>query len=324
MPVTTQAGKLVQPDPAFIERASPATWIEVLNGLHDAFYTVDRQRLITFWNRGAEAATGYSEAEALGSACFDGLLCHCDDHGRELCHTSCPLTATMEFGSATAHRVFLKSRDGTRVAVNIQVVPLITPDGQVFGAAQIFSDDSVKLIALEHARQVSQMALLDELTGLGNRRLAQKALRASRPADGPPVALFLADIDFFKQVNDGFGHDSGDAVLRMVAGSIRNCLRESDIAVRWGGEEFLVILPNSSLDDCRTVAERVLDVCRAARLRRDDRWIRVTLSIGATTLPYWEPLPEAVARADRALYQSKRNGRDRITVFVPPEESGCP
>lgn len=312
---------MAHPDPAFIGKASVDTWIKILNGLYDAFYTVDVNRQITFWNRGAEAATGYSAAETLGKGCFEGLLCHCDDRGRELCNCACPLAASIESGLPSANRVFLKQRDGARLPVRVQVLPLIASDGKIFGAAQIFTDDSVKLLALEQARKASRIALLDELTGLGNRRLVQKVFRDARKRSGAqPAGLFLADIDFFKQVNDGFGHDAGDAVLQMVAKSLKHCLRDSDVAARWGGEEFLVVLPGSSLDDCRVVAERVLNVCRAARLKWGERWINVTLSIGVTSLRRREPLPEAVARADRALYESKRNGRNRVTLLAPAED----
>jgi diguanylate cyclase (GGDEF)-like protein len=175
------------------------------------------------------------------------------------------------------------------------------------------------VIALENARLhriVERQALLDGLTGLANRRNAEDALagelaRAER--FGNPLALVMADLDDFKRVNDTYGHPTGDAVLRAFADVLRDTLREIDIASRWGGEEFALVLPETDLDGAMHVAERVREAL-ATRivLGPDGATLRVTASFGVAAYP-GSATPEAlVAAADEALYGAKRAGKNRV------------
>ncbi len=154
----------------------------------------------------------------------------------------------------------------------------------------------------------------DHLTGLLNRggldRLKSDA-RAGRLRFNGPYALAVLDIDHFKRINDGFGHATGDSVLKVVAEEIRRGIRGGDVAARYGGEEFLVFLPESSLDSAVMVVERI----RAAVSARVDLPAAITLSVGVAVGVVGKDAVDAVfQQADEALYRAKRNGRDRVEV----------
>jgi diguanylate cyclase (GGDEF)-like protein len=155
----------------------------------------------------------------------------------------------------------------------------------------------------------------DGLTGLLNRRAFDERLArelGSAHAEGRSIAVMLADIDFFKRVNDVWGHQAGDEVLRQVGSALRRVLRPADTLARFGGEEFAILLKEESLALATEVAERLrLGVAALSRLPGD---LRLTISIGvAASLPD-EPPDELIQRCDQALYRSKREGRNRVSV----------
>lgn len=167
-------------------------------------------------------------------------------------------------------------------------------------------------------RKLREMATTDSLTGLFNRRhmiyLAEKEV-ARFQRSGHPVGFLLLDVDHFKAINDAYGHETGDRVLGFVADVIREELRTQDLIGRWGGEEFLIILPDTDSSRARASAERI----RNAFLERDWRAIiggdaDVTISVGVSELRADEELSTAVSRADEALYRGKTGGRNRVEL----------
>ncbi len=172
--------------------------------------------------------------------------------------------------------------------------------------------------ALEH-EQLQKLAALDPLTGLLNRRfglvrLAEEYSRAVRR--NAPLGVLMIDIDHFKQVNDTYGHMAGDRVLKNITAQIRSAMREGDIALRYGGEEFLVILPGASKDDVFIIAERIRHAVREQKTGYGDQQIGATVSIGVDAMPesgVGSEL-ELIGNADEALYRAKRAGRDRVLM----------
>lgn len=167
-------------------------------------------------------------------------------------------------------------------------------------------------------RKLRRMATTDSLTGLFNRRhmthLAEKEL-ARFQRSGHPVAFMVLDIDHFKTINDLYGHETGDRVLEDVATIIKAQLRTQDLVARWGGEEFLAVLPDTDLKSAEASAERV----REALLSRD--WvartgerIEITISAGVSEFRREDDLNSAISRADHALYRSKEGGRNRVEL----------
>jgi diguanylate cyclase (GGDEF)-like protein len=180
-------------------------------------------------------------------------------------------------------------------------------------------------VALENARLhgiVERQALVDGLTGLANRRQAEDALeselsRAQR--FGGPLAFVLADLDDFKRVNDRYGHPSGDIVLREFADVLRDSVRDIDVAARWGGEEFSLLLPGTDIAGAAHVAERIRRTF-AARLilTTDGLPVRITASFGVAAYPAAASEEALVAAADAALYEAKRSGKDAVVTATEP------
>ncbi len=175
------------------------------------------------------------------------------------------------------------------------------------------------LMSKERADALNRtLALQDELTGLHNRRAIHKLLEqqlALARRNGQPLALLIVDIDHFKQINDDYGHLSGDQALRAMAAGLQRRLRTQDIVGRWGGEEFIVILPGTAAAGARTLAETLRRSAEQAELAAlDGRLIRFTISIGlhALDLAGGNERDDMIAAADRALYLAKQNGRNRV------------
>jgi diguanylate cyclase len=161
-------------------------------------------------------------------------------------------------------------------------------------------------------------ALVDALTGLGNRKMFDCVLReaaSSAKKQGESLSLLLIDVDHFKKFNDEFGHQIGDRVLRVVAVTLGENIKGQDIAVRYGGEEFAVVLPRTAACDARKLAEnirrRICELRLVVRKTGKDLG-RVTASIGVAEFVSGEPLSELVQRADQALYVAKQTGRNRV------------
>ena len=157
----------------------------------------------------------------------------------------------------------------------------------------------------EHqADQVRELSLRDELTGLFNRRALNRRLPDAL-SSREPVSIAIIDLDYFKSYNDRYGHPGGDRLLKAAAISWQSALRRTDMLVRYGGEEFISVLPGTFLDEAGVVLERI----RA--LTPDNQ----TLSAGVVTWNGQETVEELIARADRALYKAKSEGRDRVVLL---------
>ena len=161
-----------------------------------------------------------------------------------------------------------------------------------------------------------EMATRDALTGLLNRRAMVELLAREHPRivrGQGPLAVALLDIDWFKRINDGLGHGAGDEVLRRFAGVLKDQLRAADALARWGGEEFLLLMPGTRLDDARLVLERLRTrVCAGNVFDSIAPELKVSFSAGVVEVAEGETQDAAIDRADRALYLAKQNGRNRI------------
>jgi two-component system cell cycle response regulator len=171
---------------------------------------------------------------------------------------------------------------------------------------------------LRQSLQLSlEMAVTDQLTGLFNRRYMSRHLTTLLTnAAGKQVSFLMLDVDFFKQVNDTYGHDAGDEVLREFANRISANVRGIDLACRYGGEEFVVVMPDTDLSFAYMVAERLRQSIADApfAISADAKQLAVTISIGVATSE-GNDTPEALLkRADQALYRAKRDGRNRVVA----------
>ena len=170
--------------------------------------------------------------------------------------------------------------------------------------------------------KLQRLAITDGLTTLFNSRhfYSQLELEADRSIRYKhPLALLLIDIDRFKEFNDSYGHLEGDKVLVRFSQILKSCLRANDSAYRYGGEEFTVILPETAAEEARTVAQRIRAALEAERfLPAPGHPVSRTISIGVTEYSPMEDMTAFIRRADEAMYVSKQNGRNRVSVLAPP------
>jgi diguanylate cyclase (GGDEF)-like protein len=166
-------------------------------------------------------------------------------------------------------------------------------------------------------RAATQSALRDPLTDTGNRiamdQTLEREIEMSR-RHSQPLSLLMLDIDHFKQINDTYGHSAGDEVLKAVAASIKNQLRNVDMVFRFGGEEFLILLSNTSREAAAMVGERLRFAAQAQDYVAEGKMIELTVSIGCSTLLPGESAESLLRRADSALYVAKREGRNRLAM----------
>lgn len=289
----------------------------ILDSSHDAVIEVDEHGLIRGWNPQASRLFGWSAQEVLGRefvstvlGAVEPVLRLAPRHGE---------TATVTHEELIAVR-----RDGSRFPTEVVVSPL-----RIQGAFQytvFMADISARKQAEELVRQE---AMLDPLTGLPNRRLLNarlvqalsNALRHERPG-----ALMYLDLDRFKEINDSLGHEAGDALLKAVAERLRQVTREGDTAARIGGDEFIVMLENlhptveDAVAQATEVGTKLLQTLNAP-YRLIGREIQNTPSIGVAIFGLArEDADSVVRRADTALYEAKRAGRNQLRVFAPRDQ----
>lgn len=242
-------------------------------------------------------------------------------------------------GWAAAHRL---SRDLTRLADAARAVelaghgsalPRLDSNHEVWQLSAALRRMTARLLSLNESmeaqvrqrtreleqanQELDRQARTDALTGLLNRRGLDIQLRQSvamaRRAQRP-LSVLLMDLDHFKRINDTFGHDVGDEVLKLLARTLQRRLRDSDISARSGGEEFVAVLPDTDLEGARVIAEALV---LAMAQQHDAVWGRVTLSVGAATLRAGDNESRLLRRADEALYEAKGQGRNRVCVEEP-------
>lgn len=286
---------------------------ELLNSLTDGVYFIDLQRKITFWNKAAERISGYSVQEIVGKSCGDNFLRHVDERGTPLCLDHCPLAATMTDGQARETQVYLHHKFGHRLPVFVRSTPMHNSLGEIIGAVEIFSDARKQVDIIKEMEELRHEVLTDQLTGIGNRRYASISLERmdnTLAESNVPYGVLFADIDHFKNINDTWGHHVGDKVLVMVAKTMKGFLRPLDIACRWGGEEFLILIPNTDEEGLVTAGERLRVLIEQSWINLNEELIHVTVSFGGAISQPDESSCSVIERADKQLYLSKSDGRN--------------
>jgi two-component system cell cycle response regulator len=167
--------------------------------------------------------------------------------------------------------------------------------------------------------KMAELSTKDELTGLYNRRYFMESAEreaAGSARYGQDLSLLMLDLDFFKQINDSHGHPAGDRALKQTARLLKESIRQYDIACRYGGEEFAVIMPNTHLSDARTFCERLRKKIEGMTIRYESNEIRFTVSIGVAqfSAEVDNSIGDLIKRADDGLYTAKKQGRNRVVA----------
>jgi diguanylate cyclase (GGDEF)-like protein/PAS domain S-box-containing protein len=288
----------------------------LLDNIYDGAYFVDKNRRITYWNRGAERITGYAASEVVGKDCSDNILVHVNREGRRLCTEICPLAEAAVESDDRSREVFFHHRSGFRVPVTIRVAPIRDEQGVTVGGVEVFTDNTPAAVALERIAELERLAYVDALTGLANRRYVEITLHArleELQRYGWRFGVLFIDIDRFKDVNDRYGHDLGDEVLKMVGRTLQNSVRPFDVVSRWGGEEYVAVIANVEGEDLMTAANRSRVLVEESSMPANGG-LRVTISLGATLARTDDTIDSLIKRADHLMYRSKQAGRNLVTA----------
>lgn len=284
----------------------------VFESFHEAIYVVNKDRQILYFNPVATKISGFSQGETEGFFCYDNILNHVDETGKNLCYSGCPLTEAIKDNVVTDHVVYLHHKDGHRVKVHVRAIPVIE-DGIPVGAIEVFTDETEKNLMQDEIELLKQMNLIDPLTGLYQRRFISDKLKNYLSIHGESnLGVLFLDIDDFKHINDTYGHHIGDEVLKTVSKTILYDLKQKDVVIRYGGEEIVVILLDVRHEDVLSIAEELRTLIFQSHLRQDAFDENVSVSIGATLKKDSESFHECIKRADQAMYLAKRSGKNNV------------
>ncbi|KFZ27385.1 MAG: Response regulator PleD [Candidatus Izimaplasma bacterium HR2] len=293
-------------------------YLELLSYLYEGVYVVDQQRKIVFWNKGSEEITGYSAEEVTESYCYNNILRHVTEDGKNLCFDGCPLHHTLATGELQEADVFLHHKEGHRIPVKVKSIPIYDSEENIVAAIEVFTDERYKKDTYSENRKLKELLVTDPLTKISNRRYLDFHLEScKKEADEfeTTFGLLFFDIDKFKGVNDTYGHDIGDEILKLMSRTISSNIRGDDKVGRWGGEEFIAVIKIDHLGGLEKIANKLrLLVSKSEHKLENDKELRVTVSIGGTLYKPGESLIELVKRADSYMYQAKEKGRNRVIV----------
>jgi len=265
---------------------------------------------ILTWNNGAERIYGYTAEEAVGRSI---AMLAPPERAREVM----VMLGKIGLGERVEHYETCRVRkDGSPIQVSLTVSPVKDATGRTVGASAIARDITERKKAEEEVRR---LAFHDTLTDLPNRLLFQDRLAvaiAQARRSRTHVAVIFVDLDGFKRINDSLGHSAGDDLLRRVADRIRSCLREADTVARFGGDEFVVLVPGiASSDDAERIGDKLLKAMRTP-FGIDRRKLEVTASLGISVYPGDGRDGRTLLRnADRAMYRAKEGGRDNLQLY---------
>ena len=293
-----------------------------LESLYSGVCVVDRDRKINFWNDGAERITGYLRQEVMGRFCGDILLIKAHEKKAALCEQSCPLVAAMRDGRTRESRVYLHHKSGYAVPVRMRAAPIRDVHGHVIGVTESFV---VRSWMSTRRRPDSGLVVghgLDALTELPdydftNSFLVDRHKFASEHLI--PFGLLCIQLDQLEALKATHGLDAAEAILNVVAHTLRNGLDPLDFVGRWSEDQFLAVVANCSESDLLTTAERLKRLAQSSEIVWWGDQLSVTVSVGGTLLRPLEDLVPLLERAGNALKQAAAQGGNLAIVLCPPE-----
>jgi diguanylate cyclase (GGDEF)-like protein/PAS domain S-box-containing protein len=289
----------------------------IFDSIHDPLSIVDNGYKIIEVNEAYSRLKGKAAEDLLGRSCYEAL------HGRNNICEECVVEKTFKSADPCAKEKRVTAPDGSEVWMEIYTYPVFDVNGKVSHVIEYARDITDRKMMEEEKKQLikklNHLSTTDSLTGLLNRRALNDLLdheidRANRYSSD--LSLLICDIDRFKQINDTYGHTAGDQALRAISETFKSALRKADILGRWGGDEFMIILPETSLKGAKKLAEKIRSSVETTAVELPERKVvRLSTSIGvASCCAPAENIDTIVARADAALYASKQAGRNTVSV----------
>lgn len=280
---------------------------KAMEQVDDILYITDKFGTISYVNGAYCRHTGYSQAEVIGqNSRISKSGMHDQGFYKEL-------WATILSGEVYRNTLINRKKNGDLYYEKKTITPLKNDYQEIVGF--ISSGKDVTQETMLH-QEVERIATIDNLTGVYNRHKFEElfTLESERSRRfSHPLSMILIDIDHFKAVNDTYGHDVGDAVLKRLAEIVQESIRKIDIFARWGGEEFLVLSPNTDLENIQILAEKLRKAVEGADFPEIGE---ITISLGVSTFEKEDTFLELFKRADQGLYSAKQNGRNRIGISL--------
>ena len=280
---------------------------------------LDPNCVVVDWNLSAEKLTGLSHGMMLGKVLKPATLTLSTPNGQLIANARCPFLHAIKAGKKVIETYSLLGRSGRKLIVELSITPVITRVGDLIqnqGAVVRVHDASEQVHLRERLSQLTKDSSIDPLTQVSNRATFEKTIdqyvSLHRQADSQ-CSLILCDIDFFKQINDTFGHHVGDQALVAFARLLKDFVRSRDLVARYGGEEFVILCANCDMESARKRAETIRDSLQ--------KWPQqmlngktITASFGISQLLPHDNATDFFIRADEALYRAKKQGRNRVMI----------
>lgn len=307
-------------------------WLmDMFHSIDVGIVVIDRKYNVHVWNGFMANHSGQASEKVLGSNIF-GLFPELPEKWFRRKIESVMLLKSRAFTTWEQRPYLFKFKNYRPITGNaefmyqsVTFIPLVAVSGEVDLVGVVISDVTdiaVSRLDLESANKLLEvLSRTDRLTGLFNRGFWEECLvrefRRVRRTQGP-VSLIMFDIDHFKKVNDTYGHQAGDEVIRVTSAILKAAVRETDIAGRYGGEEFGVILIDTAAEGAKIFAERLRATVEGTVVKHDQVEIRYTISLGISELtPTDETYKQWIEHSDLGLYEAKHSGRNRVVVYAP-------
>lgn len=306
--------------------------VELINAIDVGIVVLDKHFCVEVWNKFMENHASISAQDIIGDTIFD--------HFPEIDEGWMRIKSDPVFNLRSPVFIIWEQRpflfkfganrpitcDANDMYQNVTMVPLVNDDGAVDRFCIMVYDVTDQALSKRGMARLNDelktASRVDGLTGLFNRRYWQErfeqAFKLAKRQDTRSTAM-MVDIDHFKKVNDTYGHQAGDKVIQALAALIKRCVRETDLAGRYGGEEFAIILTDSQVSCATIVAERIRRLAQATSVEHEGQIIQFTISLGLAEFSHQYNSPLAwLEQADKALYESKQGGRNRYSIYTLP------
>jgi len=295
----------------------------VIENIKDIIWEMNTNMVFTFISPTVKEATGYEADEMVGRCLLDFLSKESKEYAVNQVKQNMPKRVNGDFTKIIFYDIEFVCKDGNVIMLEISVKPVFNENifiGYIGTSRDVsekkaYQDELTKYIEeLKYKNEkLEELATLDMLTGAYNRRKFEYYVILSvdkKEKYGSPFSIIMLDIDHFKQVNDQYGHKKGDQILQELSAIVKLTLRDTDKLFRWGGEEFIILLPETTLRNAYKVAEKVRKSIETNDFGMQDN--KVTVSLGVGDYKKGESIDQFVSSVDNALLKAKSNGRNRV------------
>ena len=306
------------------EGATKAFFNILLNQVQDGVYCLDKDRRIVFWGKGAEQATGFERAEVLGKQCPEDIALLVDHEGSAIASEKCPIIATLADGTIRSSELFLRHKEGYRLPISLRVIPVIREDGELIGAAAVFTDMSPKVTIPMNITDLEHRGLLDLETGIPGRKFLDMLLAArldEYQRYALPFGLIYVDVDNYAKILERYGRFDAVKILRMISRTLHKNIRYFDMVGRWDVEEFLIVLLNIDESRLDIVANKLRLLVADSYITVETGTLGATVSMGACLVQRYDSIEGLTKRAEQLMLHSKWRGKNKVSMsFMTNEE----